>query len=100
MGIFDVDKLLHTLKVVKELDREQQALHLLLIRASEDCQSVPADIDFFDPADDTVLKVIVHVEDINDNRPQFVKRQYCCSMMDSGPEFDVGILFQKSSPEV
>ena len=57
----------------KGLDREEEALHILVIKASEKCQDVPETIDFFDPSDDTLLKVVVNVEDINDNRPVFTK---------------------------
>jgi len=55
------------------LDREEEALHILVIKASERCQETPETIDFFDPSDDTLLKVVVNVNDINDNPPVFTK---------------------------
>ena len=61
-------------QVEKELDREEQEVHVIVVRATEQCTIVPDMIDFFDPADDTLLKVVVNVNDINDNRPVFVKR--------------------------
>lgn len=63
-------------QTAKTLDREQQEEHLLLIKATEDCITVPANESFFDAADDTLLKVIVNVTDINDNPPKFVSKVF------------------------
>lgn len=56
------------------MDREQQEQHLLIIKATEDCNSVPANETFFDETNDTTLKVIIDVTDINDNPPKFVSK--------------------------
>lgn len=58
---------------MKELDREVQAVHVVVIKASENCDLEPETTDSFDPADDSLLKVVVNVKDINDNRPTFDK---------------------------
>lgn len=62
------------IQVAKTLDREQQEQHVLLIKATEDCKTVPINETIFDENDDTLLKVIVNVKDINDNAPQFVNK--------------------------
>ncbi len=58
---------------MKELDREEQAVHIIVIKASENCDLQPDMTDSFDPADDSLLKVVVNVKDINDNKPTFDK---------------------------
>jgi cadherin 23 len=55
------------------LDREELAVHVVVIKASENCKLNPEMIDSFDPADDSLLKVILNVKDINDNPPTFDK---------------------------
>ena len=61
------------MQVERELDREEESLHILVVKASERCDATPDDMDFFDPNDDTLLKVVVNVDDVNDNRPVFAK---------------------------
>lgn len=56
------------------LDREQQEEHLLIIKATEDCNIVPANETSFDETNDTTLKVVVNVIDVNDNPPKFVSK--------------------------
>lgn len=56
------------------LDREQQKEHVLLIKATEDCETVPVNETTFDETDDTLLKVVVKVGDINDNAPRFISK--------------------------
>lgn len=58
------------------LDREQQEEHALLIKATEDCETVPNNETAFDETDDTLLRVVVKVNDINDNAPQFVNKVF------------------------
>ncbi|XP_044002013.1 cadherin-23 isoform X2 [Aphidius gifuensis] len=70
-GYFILNKLNHTLTTVKKLDREQQDEYSLLIKATEDCNNVPANESFFEEDDDTLLKVTVKISDINDNPPKF-----------------------------
>ncbi|XP_043267778.1 cadherin-23 [Venturia canescens] len=73
-GFFTLDIFKHELSTAKILDREQQEEYLLLIKATEDCTTVPGNQSFFDETDDTLLKVIVTVDDINDNPPKFVSK--------------------------
>lgn len=58
------------------MDREKQDTHLLLIKATEDCSRFPKNQSFFDSDDDTQLKVIVKVLDVNDNAPKFIHRVF------------------------
>lgn len=60
----------------RPLDREEKEIHLLLIKATEDCTKQPRNESFFDSSDDTQLKVIVKVLDVNDNAPQFIHRVF------------------------
>lgn len=46
------------------------------MKATEDCTSTPKSDGFFDPNDDTQLKVIVNVSDVNDNAPKFLHRVF------------------------
>lgn len=49
---------------------------MLLIKASEDCINKPANESFFDSSDDTLLKLIIKVLDVNDNSPKFIRRVF------------------------
>ncbi|EFX87616.1 hypothetical protein DAPPUDRAFT_235424 [Daphnia pulex] len=60
LGAFSIDPTQHTLRVEKTLDREEQAAHVVVVKASENCNLNPEIIDSFDPADDSLLKVIVN----------------------------------------
>lgn len=46
------------------------------MKATENCLEAPKTSAFFDPSDDTQLKVIVNVTDINDNSPKFIRRVF------------------------
>lgn len=74
------------------MDRETHDSHTLLIKASEDCIHSPANQSIFDPSDDTLLKVRVTVNDINDNAPHFVKRVFTGGVT---TEADFGTEFMK-----
>ncbi|XP_044756938.1 cadherin-23 [Coccinella septempunctata] len=74
--LFELDKFQHTLTILKPLDREEQSAYLLLVKATEDCSATPRSDGFFDPNDDTQLKVIVNVTDVNDNPPHFLHRVF------------------------
>ncbi|XP_044743020.1 cadherin-23, partial [Chrysoperla carnea] len=76
LGLFRVHPFDHELTVTTPLDREVQESHLLLIKASEDCVHLPANQSFFEESDDTLLKVTVFVDDINDNAPKFINRVF------------------------
>lgn len=47
---------------------------MLIIKATEDCNIVPANETLFDETNDTTLKVVINVMDINDNPPKFVSK--------------------------
>lgn len=80
--------------MLKILDRESIDTHVLIVKASEDCISAPK-MDAgtqvnFDPHDDTLLRVVIKINDINDNRPKFVKRIFTGGVTteaDFGTEF-------------
>lgn len=51
-----------------------QDTHVLVVKASENCATPPpANVTWFDPKDDTTLRLVINVLDINDNPPLFVK---------------------------
>ncbi|XP_063244010.1 cadherin-23 [Bacillus rossius redtenbacheri] len=89
-NIFTVEAFRHEITVVQELDREVQGTYELLVKATEDCIHSPTLQDTYDPADSTVLRVLVNVEDINDNPPLFVKKVFTGGVTteaDFGAEF-------------
>ena len=50
-------------------------MHIIVVKAVDQCGGPePAMTDFFDPADDSLLKVTVNVNDINDNPPVFTRK--------------------------
>lgn len=74
------------------MDREESDTHVLIIKASEDCISAPKVDKFleFDTHDDTTLRVVVRVNDINDNPPKFIKKIFTGGVTteaDFGTEF-------------
>ncbi|MPC29093.1 Cadherin-23 [Portunus trituberculatus] len=73
---FNLDRFTHEIMAVKELDREVDDHYTLLVKATEDCLSKPEPVSFFDPRDDTLLKVHVFVNDINDNPPKFTREVF------------------------
>ncbi|CAH0553770.1 unnamed protein product [Brassicogethes aeneus] len=75
-NLFTLNPHKHVLTTTKRLDRERQQSHLLLIKATENCSSAPLMNSFFDATDDTQLKVLVNVIDVNDNPPKFVHRVF------------------------
>ncbi|OAD57365.1 Cadherin-23 [Eufriesea mexicana] len=72
--LFVLDVFKHQLTTAKKLDREKEEQHLLIVKATEDCNTVPANETFFDETNDTTLKIIINVIDINDNPPKFVSK--------------------------
>ncbi|EFX79347.1 hypothetical protein DAPPUDRAFT_52523 [Daphnia pulex] len=75
-ALISIDPTQHTLRVEKTLDREEQAAHVVVVKSSANCNLNPEIIDSFDPADDSLLKVIVNVKDINDNPLTFDKKVF------------------------
>lgn len=80
-----------SLQVAQKLDREEADMHFLVVQASEDCVSPPlVNNSLLDHRDNTMLRVIVFVNDINDNAPQFVKEVFTGGVTtdaDFGTEF-------------
>lgn len=58
------------------MDREKRNTYNLLVKATEDCVKKPKTQMFFDPSDDTQLKIVVNVTDVNDNAPKFIRRVF------------------------
>ncbi|KAJ8972931.1 hypothetical protein NQ317_011741 [Molorchus minor] len=75
-GLFHVNPRDHTLMITTPLNREEQDSYLLLIKATENCSKPPRIESFFDSNDDSQLKVIVKVLDVNDNPPKFIHRVF------------------------
>ncbi|KAG7212887.1 hypothetical protein KM043_002239 [Ampulex compressa] len=75
-GLFVLDIFKHELSAARTLDREEKGQHELIIKATEDCSTVPGNESIFDETDDTMLKILVEVDDINDNPPKFVDRVF------------------------
>ncbi|XP_058798620.1 cadherin-23 isoform X2 [Phymastichus coffea] len=73
---FDLDSNTHQLTTAKSLDRETQEVYEIVIKATEDCNTVPLANQTFIEKDDTLLKVIVTVIDINDNAPKFINKVF------------------------
>ncbi|KAI4457764.1 fat atypical cadherin-related [Holotrichia oblita] len=71
---FRLDKFTHELTINRELDREERDSYILLVKAAEDCNNSPRIESSFDSLDDTLLKVLVNVADVNDNPPRFIHR--------------------------
>lgn len=74
--MFKLEKQTHVLSVRTALDREKKDSYTLLVKATEDCLKTPKTQMFFDSSDDTQLKVIVNVTDVNDNAPKFTRRVF------------------------
>lgn len=82
------------MQAAKELDRELQDTHVLIVKASEDCTKIPSSLPTnstnSEIRDDTTLKLIIKVIDINDNPPTFVKKVFTGGVTteaDFGTEF-------------
>ncbi|QQP36224.1 Putative LOC100748423, partial [Caligus rogercresseyi] len=72
-SLFELHPTLHELLSTHILDREEASEHELIVKATEECFNVPEPVPKFDPEDDTLLRVRVHVLDVNDNPPLFSK---------------------------
>ncbi|XP_054269612.1 cadherin-23-like [Macrosteles quadrilineatus] len=90
-GYFNIEPLSHEITVTRELDREEEDMHVVVVKASEDCVSPPAvNSSYLDLRDSTTLRVLVYVNDINDNPPHFVKEVFTGGVTtdaDFGTEF-------------
>lgn len=71
------------------MDREAQEVYEIVIKATEDCNSLPGN-QSFNEKDDTLLKVIVTLVDVNDNAPKFISKVFTGGVTtdaDFGTEF-------------
>ena len=75
-GIFAVNPLTHEVMALQPLDREEQDTHVVIIKATEECLHQPEKVDVFDSSDDTLLQLIIHINDENDNAPVFIKSTF------------------------
>lgn len=75
-GLFHLNNKTHELTILESLDREKVEEHVLLIKATEDCSNQPPNQNYFNDSDDTLLKVVVTVTDINDNPPKFISKVF------------------------
>ena len=57
----------------RPLDRETAPVHTLVVKATEECHQRPAEVSTFDPSDDSLLELVVRVNDLNDNSPEFTQ---------------------------
>ncbi|XP_050524905.1 cadherin-23 [Daktulosphaira vitifoliae] len=73
-NLFIIEPLNHRISVAGELDRETKDNYDLMIKASEDCLHSPPVNNVYNKDDDSLLKVSVVVNDINDHAPEFIKR--------------------------
>ncbi|KAJ8674820.1 hypothetical protein QAD02_010606 [Eretmocerus hayati] len=68
---FDLDISSRELTTAVTLDRETKEVYEIIVKATEDCNIVPMK-EPFNETDDTMLKVVVTVTDVNDNAPKFI----------------------------
>ena len=66
----------HEVLALVQLDREEEETHRLIVKATEECLHTPEDVEDFDPSDDSLLSVVVYVNDINDNAPIFSQQVF------------------------
>ncbi|XP_077287524.1 cadherin 88C [Arctopsyche grandis] len=72
--LFDLDQDSHKLTLAKEIDREIEADHSLIVHATEDCILAPkySENEELDDFEDTIIYVYINITDINDNPPKFI----------------------------
>lgn len=58
------------------MDRETKEVYEIIIKATEDCNTIPKNQTTFNEKDDTLLKVTITVNDINDNAPKFISETF------------------------
>lgn len=80
----------HQLSTTKSLDREEQSNYTIIVQATNDCLKLPKPINSFDPRDNTLLKVLINVNDVNDNPPKFTKKIFTGGVT---TESDFGTVF-------
>ena len=100
-GIFELIPLEHELLLNKELDRERQSEYDLTVKATEECLSQPDWLRdgrsiAFDSNDDSLLKVKIFVNDVNDNAPQFSQAVFTGGI---ATDIDFGTAFMQVGAE-
>ena len=81
-NVFALHPTLHQLMTTKELDREQKSDYTLVVRATDRCHTFLSSPGLsekranvvFDPSDDSLLRILVNVVDIDDNPPVFSRK--------------------------
>ncbi|XP_030068460.1 LOW QUALITY PROTEIN: cadherin-19 [Microcaecilia unicolor] len=76
-NIFTIDENTGTIYVVKKLDREKKSSYTLRAQAINKYTGLPVE-----PESEFIIKV----QDINDNRPQFLNEPYVASIPEMSPE--------------
>ena len=95
-GLFNLNPYSHDIMAVRPLDRETYPMHKLVIKATEECHQKPDDVLLFDPSDDSLLELIVYINDQNDNKPQFTQRIFTGGI---STDIDFGTTFMHVSAE-
>ena len=95
-GLFDLNPYSHDMMAVRPLDREAIAMHKLVIKATEECHQKPLNISKFDPSDDSLLELVIFINDQNDNSPQFSQKLFTGGI---STDIDFGTTFMQVSAE-
>ena len=95
-GLFDLNPYSHDMMAVRPLDREAIAMHKLVIKATEECHQKPVNISKFDPSDDSLLELVIFINDQNDNSPQFSQKLFTGGI---STDIDFGTTFMQVSAE-
>ena len=66
----------HEVMALVQLDREENSTHHLIVKATEECLRTPDPVAQFDPTDDSLLNLLIYVNDINDNPPVFSQQVF------------------------
>lgn len=95
-GLFDLNPYSHEMMAVRPLDREAIAMHKLVIKATEECHQKPVNISKFDPSDDSLLELVIFINDQNDNSPEFTQKLFTGGI---STDIDFGTTFMQVSAE-
>ncbi len=95
-NMFELLPLDHELMVTRQLDREERDEYQLVVKATEECLSPPTERIAFDATDDSLLKLNVFVNDVDDNAPQFTKPVFTGGI---STDIDFGAIFMAVKAE-
>ena len=73
---FEINPYSHEMLATKPLDRETKDQYTVLVKATEECHQKPEKVLEFEPSDDSLVQVLVNVNDQNDNSPQFTQETF------------------------